>query len=96
MPAYVIVRTNVSDPAPMAEYRAAVPALIEKHGGRYISRGAPLERFEGNDELTDAVVIIEFPSAEHAKAWHADPDYAPYIELRQSGAHSEMILVAGT
>lgn len=95
MPAYVIIETDVSDEAPMAEYRKKVPALIARHGGKYIVRGAPTARLEGDRDLPDTVVVLEFPTLEHVAAWHDDPDYAPFIALRQSGAHSEMILVEG-
>ena len=41
------------------------------------------------------VVVIEFPSIDKAKAWHSDPDYAPMIKLRQTGADAEIMVVEG-
>jgi uncharacterized protein (DUF1330 family) len=32
---------------------------------------------------------------EHAKAWHSDPEYAPFIKLRQAGSHLDLMLVEG-
>ncbi len=95
MPAYVIVETTVTNDAWIAEYRANVTEFIEKHGGKSISRGAPVARLEGDRELPDVVVIFEFPTLEQARAWYDDPGYEPFIKLRQTGAHSEMTLVEG-
>jgi len=41
------------------------------------------------------VVVLEFPSMEHAKSWYNDPDYAPLITLRQGGSDLDFILVDG-
>ena len=38
------------------------------------------------------IVVIEFPSMEHARAWHTDPEYAPLIKLRQADCDIELIL----
>lgn len=95
MPAYVIVETTVTNDAWMAEYRANVPALVEKQGGKALARGAPAARLEGDRELPNVVVIFEFPTVEQARAWYDDPDYEPFIKLRQTGAHCEMTLVDG-
>jgi uncharacterized protein (DUF1330 family) len=32
---------------------------------------------------------------EQARAWHSDPEYAPLIQLRQTGCDIELILVEG-
>lgn len=39
MPAYMIVNIRLSDPAAYEACKAAVPALIAKHGGEYLVRG---------------------------------------------------------
>jgi uncharacterized protein (DUF1330 family) len=40
-------------------------------------------------------VILEFPSAERARAWWASPEYAAAKALRQTCAHTNMLLVEG-
>jgi uncharacterized protein (DUF1330 family) len=37
--------------------------------------------------------ILEFPSAEQAKSWYNDPEYAQMIQLRQSGAETTIFLL---
>jgi uncharacterized protein (DUF1330 family) len=43
--------------------------------------------------VPNAMFILEFPSVEQAKAWYRDPAYAELIDLRQSGADAEIVLV---
>ena len=39
MSAYLIAQINVTDPEKFERYRDKVPAVIERHGGRYLVRG---------------------------------------------------------
>jgi uncharacterized protein (DUF1330 family) len=95
MPAYIIAQLNFTDTSYMAEYRAGVVPLLKKHGGRQLVGGQPAEKLEGDWELPDRAIVLEFPSMEHARAWYNDPEYAPLITLRQSGAISKLMLVDG-
>ena len=49
---------------------------------------------EGKKPLPSVIFILEFPSAEQAKAWYNDPAYAQLIDLRQTGADAEIIVLA--
>ena len=95
MAAYAIGSLTIRDSSWVAEYLPKTLALVEKHGGRYLARGRPTAVLEGDAAPPSAVVVLEFPSIEAAKAWYDDPDYAPLIRLRQSGATLEFILVEG-
>jgi uncharacterized protein (DUF1330 family) len=95
MAAYVVVRIKVHDPSWRTTYGPRVTELVARHGGRYIARGATPERIEGDAPLPDAVTVIEFPSMDAAHAWHNDPDYAPWIKLRQSGSVADIVLIPG-
>jgi uncharacterized protein (DUF1330 family) len=94
MVAYVVGEVFVTDDAFAEEYRPKVRKLIEKHGGKFISDGT-FEKLEGARENPDWLVLIEFPTSELAKAWYNDPEYAPVIELRDTGSRSEIMLVGG-
>ena len=43
MPAYLVVQINITDPDRFAQYRTAVPGVVESFGGRYLTRGAQVE-----------------------------------------------------
>ena len=95
MAAYVIGRVQVRNSDWVAEYGPKTAALVEKHGGKFLVRRGKMEKLEGKEGLPDVVVVIEFPSMDQAKAWHSDPDYAPMIKLRQTGADAELMVVEG-
>jgi len=95
MSAYVVGLLTVSNQAWQAEYRARLPAVIQQHGGRVLTAGAKPEILEGAPVLPDSLVIIEFPTVTAAKAWYADPDHQPLIQLRQSGSGIDLFLIDG-
>jgi uncharacterized protein (DUF1330 family) len=95
MAAYAIGRLEMRDPSWRQEYGPKTAALVEKHGGKYLVRGDTMERLEGTGQLPNVVVVLEFPSMAHARAWYNDPEYAPLIKLRQTGADLDFILVEG-
>lgn len=92
MVAYLHASIEVTDPVAYERYRQEVPALIARHGGRYLARGGATEVLEG-DAITARQVIIEFPDMAHLKAFYTDPDYRPLIPVRQ-GASRRCRLVA--
>ena len=48
MSAYLIVDIEVIDQGPYHDYRAQVPELVAKHGGKYLVRGGSFEILEGD------------------------------------------------
>jgi uncharacterized protein (DUF1330 family) len=54
-----------------------------------------MEQLEGDGPLPSVVVVLEFPSMQHARDWYNDPEYAPLIALRQTGSDLDFILVEG-
>ncbi len=94
MAAYVIASLQVRDTAWREAYSPKTGELIRKHGGKVLTPFASkVEALEGKAKPPTNVVIIEFPSQDQAKAWYNDPEYAPLIKLRQTGAGGEFILV---
>ena len=94
MAAYIIVEINVKDAETYERYKQLAPPSIAAHGGRYLIRGGKVETLEGAWQ-PKRFVMLEFPSAEQARAWWASPEYAPAKALRQASASTEMILVEG-
>ena len=94
MSAYIIVRITVTDPERYPDYTAETPALIAKHGGRFVVRGGALSTLEGPDEAR-RMVVIEFPSRAAAEAFYNDPAYEPVRAIRWEAADSELIIVDG-
>jgi uncharacterized protein (DUF1330 family) len=94
MTAYLIATINVHDPDGYEAYKNTVPALIEKHGGRYIVRGGERDVVEG--EWPDGrIVVLEFPDWASANGFADDPAYEPVAAIRHATTTSHIWLVEG-
>ncbi len=91
MAAYMIVLTDVTDPAGMEEYRTHVLPVIERYGGRFLAAGPP-DILEG-DLTLHVAVILEFPSMERAHAWYDGADYQDLKALRQRSSRAVAVFV---
>ena len=69
--------------------------MVEKHGGRYLSRTNNIERLEGQRVDPHVFLLIEWPSREAALAFYRSPEYLPFLKSRLSGSTGEFVLVAG-
>ena len=94
MTAYLVLDVSILDLPGFLPYADAIPAFIDKHGGRYIVRGVEPTVMEGAWS-PERVVILEFPSQGHAKAFLADPDAQSLFALRHRTTDSKLILVEG-
>ena len=94
MSAYIIVDIDVHDPEQYKEYVSVAPRFVEKHEGKYIVRGGNVAVAEGNWH-PQRLVVVEFPSTEHAHAFLQDPDYQSVAAMRHAAATSNLIVVEG-
>ena len=94
MPAYLIVNIVVRDAERYKAYVAAAPALVARWGGRYLVRGGPHEILEGAPQV-NRTVVLEFPSMQHIRDFHGDPEYQPLIRLRQESTDTQMFAIEG-
>jgi uncharacterized protein (DUF1330 family) len=94
MAAYFIGSIKSHDEAWVADYMAAVPALVGRHGGELVCRSNQFVRYEGEGTEPDYVVVIEFPSMEAIDAFMNDPDYAPHKDARIACTTSDIFAIA--
>lgn len=94
MTAYLVLDFSIKDLRSFLPYAEAIPAFIEKHGGRYIVRGVKAEVMEG-DWAPERMVVLEFPSGAHAKAFLGDPEAQALFDLRKRTTVSKLVLVEG-
>jgi uncharacterized protein (DUF1330 family) len=92
---YAVAEMEITDPAWIKDYVANVTGMVERRGGRYLSRTATIERVEGERAVPQALVLIEWSSKEAADEFYASDEYRPYREARETGARNEFLLVAG-
>lgn len=96
MSVFLIADIKVTDDVWVPDYAANVHKLVERHGGRYLSRSGNIETLEGDDMDSTLVAILEFPSREALDGFAADPEYAPYGQARQAGSVSRFHVIDDT
>ena len=94
MPAYLIAEIETTDPTKMEEYRKRTPAAVAAYQGKFIARGGAIAQLEGGWQPS-RVVIIEFPTLDHAKRFWVSPEYAHAHEARKGAAEFRVIAVEG-
>jgi uncharacterized protein (DUF1330 family) len=92
---YFVAEMRVTDRAWVAEYVQAVTPMVERYGGRYLSRTSRVEKVEGEREPLGIVLLIEWPSRKAAMVFYESDEYRPYREMRIAGSTNEFILVPG-
>ena len=94
MPAYVVVETDITDPEPYEQYKAAASAAITAAGGRYLVRGGELAVLEG-DWQPSRLVVLEFEDLAAARRWYASEAYQEARKLREGAARLRVVAVQG-
>jgi uncharacterized protein (DUF1330 family) len=94
MLAYYVAEHIITDPGKFEEYRIKVLPMIEKYGGRYLTKGGS-HRFPEQPHWTpQRAVIIEFPDMDRLNAWYNSAEYQPLLKLRkESTSNQDMIII---
>jgi uncharacterized protein (DUF1330 family) len=92
---YFIGELEVTDPSWVQDYVKNVTGMVERNGGRYLTRTPKIERIEGERKPMPMCVILEWPSEEAAVSFYESEEYRPYLKRRLAGAKNEFLLVAG-
>jgi len=94
MPAYLVTIITVTKPEMFEEYRKLAGPAVTQYGGRFLVRGGARTVLEGKFDA-NRLVIVEFPTTEHAKTFYDSPEYQAALEKRIGGADFNMVLVEG-
>ncbi len=94
MAAYLIAHLDVHDPEGFERYRAVVPEVIRRFGGRYLVRGGRVEALEG-EWTVPRLVVLEFDSVERAREFYRSSEYQAILPLRQAAAHGTVVIAEG-
>jgi uncharacterized protein (DUF1330 family) len=95
MRAYIVVDVTIKNTERFMEYASRISALIEKHGGRYIVKGAEPKIVRENGKAPKFIVIIEFPSVEAADNFIVERSESTLSELFNSATEGRILRVAG-
>ncbi len=94
MPAYMIVRVNVTDMEQYGEYMKLTPAILTKYGGKFVVRGGEKVVLEG-PEMTDRMVVVKFDSVQAAQDMYNSDEYQAAIKVREGAAEASFVVVEG-
>ncbi len=93
MTVYLIADITITEGSWVPDYAATVHTLVERHGGRYLSRSGNIVQIEGSDPGSTLVALISFPDRAAVDAFVNDPSYAPFGRARQAGSISRFRLI---
>jgi uncharacterized protein (DUF1330 family) len=96
MSVFLIADIKVTDDSWVPEYATHVHTLVEKHGGRYLSRSGNITTLEGRASDSSLIAILRFPSQEALDGFVNDPDYAPHGKARRAGSVSNFYVIDDT
>lgn len=94
MSGYILAMVDVTDMEQYKKYTKLTPAIIEQHGGRFLTRGGRTQLLEGSmDERR--MVLLEFPTYEDAQAFYNSAEYQSAMTLREGAADGIFIALEG-
>lgn len=90
---YIYVEMAIHDPEGLKQYTALSAPAVKAAGGRYIVLGRP-ECLEGTC-VADRAALVEFDTAEAARAFYHSATYQAAREKRLGAAEFRMVLLEG-
>lgn len=95
MPGYILVDTQIENAEAYEEYKALARPIAESYGGKYLTRGGPMEVIDNDLWSPTRIVLIEFPDVEKARSFMNSEAYAPVRPLRENNAKCTLVLLEG-
>jgi uncharacterized protein (DUF1330 family) len=95
MAAYWIGEHKITDPVKFEDYLSQVVPMIERFGGRYLTRPGTHRILENGPWQPDRAVIVEFDDMAALNAWYTSPEYQPLIALRRASSIDMLIALDG-
>ncbi len=89
MPAILISRFNVKDPAKFREYLTANKEIAKPYGAELLFVGKSEQVLNGNED-NNMVVVVKFPDTGQINAWFGSDAYQPPIPIREAAADMQM------
>lgn len=92
MTVYLVSNVEVFDPEQFRNYQKPGGAAVRQYGGKFLAEGAAPEVLEG-DWSPKRMAIVEFPSADAARAFYHSPEYQAARQHRLPAANFGIVLV---
>ena len=95
MKAYLMIELNLIDMEGFMEYAQRIPALISKHGGRYLVQGVEPTVVEKRGDVSQRAVLLEFPDRPAAEAFLDERSKSDLHGIWAKTTDSQILLVDG-
>ena len=90
---YLIAHIRVHDAEAFEEFKAMSGPAIADYGGTVLVRNPGPDHREG--DLRGLTIVIEFESIEAARAFYESDAYTAARRVRETAAHTDLMLVEG-
>lgn len=90
MAAYLIADVEVNNPDAYREYREKFDPTLTHYQGKLLVVGGHCEPWEG-EWAPKRLIVLEFPTAELARAWYDSPEYAEIAPIRRDHATTHFL-----
>ena len=94
-PAYILLDTKINDPIAFEHYKAAAKPIVEKFGGKYLTRGGKMDVVQKDLWAPVRIVLIQFPSMTAAHDFLDSPEYAPVKDIRLANTNTTLLVLEG-
>ena len=94
MSVYLIAMVKVNDVETYKKYTARTPAIVKKHGGKFLARAGEVDTVEG-EPFHDRLVILEFPSKQALHKWYASEEYQEVLKYRHASSEGRILVIEG-
>ena len=89
---FIATIRDVKDPDSLRQYRRVAAPLVRQYGGEIVATEKDSQQFvEGEQGV--GVVVIWFPSYDHAIAWYNSSEYQKARELRLGAVEVHAVLL---
>lgn len=95
MAAYLVVDSQLTDPALYEQYKVKAKPLAEKYGGEYLARGGEMTLKESDLWSPTRMVLVRFPSAEQANRFYDSPEYQEVLQISKQSARRTVVVLDG-
>lgn len=94
MPAYMFIKSRVTDREQYLKYVEAAQPLAATYGRKFLVMSQPVEVLEGSPEQWGEyfLLVSEWPSAETAREFWNSPEYAAVRKLREGAGEVHVVL----
>jgi uncharacterized protein (DUF1330 family) len=94
MSVYMIAEITIKNSELYSRYAEQVPQVVDKYGGRYLTRGGKVMPLSSNWN-PERIILLEFETIEQLQKCFESPEYLEIAPLREQSTISKSIVVEG-